>query len=116
MNRQKELSASGVLGMDGRCPEQMRSIPGQTSGLSFNYFLILTENTDAVKGDRMVTRFVAEALGRKNIPPEQAEELVREASAILRPDFPNLTPSLLDNKIWKHQRSSEPSSSGNCRA
>jgi hypothetical protein len=46
----------------------IKGIPGQTSGLSFNYFLILAGNTDAVKADRMVTRFVAHAFGVRNVP------------------------------------------------
>jgi hypothetical protein len=63
----------------------------------------------------MVTRFVANALGVRNVAPELAEELVRNASTVLRTEFPRLVPSSLDNKIWKYQRSQEDSASGNCR-
>jgi hypothetical protein len=85
----------------------IKAIPGQGSGLSCAYFLILAGNENGVKADRMVTRFVADALGVKNVPSEKAEQLVREASALLRQDFPTLVPSSLDNKIWKFQRSQE---------
>ena len=77
------------------------AIPGQGSGLSFNYFLILAGNTNGVKADRMVTRFVADALGVRSVQPESCERLVREASAALKQEFPTLTPALLDNAIWK---------------
>lgn len=93
----------------------IKDIPGQGSGLSYTYFLILAGNEDGVKADRMVTRFVANALGVRNATPELAEELVRKASALLRAEFPKLTPSSLDNKIWKYQRNQDDIATGNCR-
>jgi ATP/maltotriose-dependent transcriptional regulator MalT len=42
-------------------------------------------------------------LGVRNVKPELCERLVREASAILRTEYPKLTPSLLDHAIWKYQ-------------
>lgn len=80
------------------------AIPGQGSGLSYSYLLMLAGNENAVKPDRMIRRFVAEALGARNVPPEVCERLVREASAALRPEFPILTPSILDQKIWGYQQ------------
>ena len=95
--------------------EAIKTIPGQGSGLSYAYFLILAGNQDGVKPDRMVTRFVANALGVRSVAPELAEELVRKASTMLRPDFPALVPSSLDNKIWKYQRTQEEGAPVNCR-
>lgn len=83
------------------------AVRGQGSRLSFNYLRILTGDTNAVKADRMVTRFVAHGLGVRNVKPELCERLVREASAILRTEYPKLTPSLLDHAIWKYQRAQE---------
>jgi hypothetical protein len=83
------------------------AVRGQGSGLSFNYLRILSGDTNAVKADRMVTRFVADGLGVRNVKPELCERLVREASAILRTEYPKLTPSLLDHAIWKYQRARE---------
>jgi hypothetical protein len=77
-------------------------IPGQGSGLSYNYFLMLAGREDVVKADRMVSRFVADALGLHDINPHRAEELVQKASAILRYDFPQLTSAQLDSEIWKY--------------
>jgi hypothetical protein len=90
-------------------------IPGQGSGLSYAYFLILAGNENGVKADRMVTRFIADALGKRSVDSEMAEELVRNASAALRNEFPRLVPSSLDNKIWKYQRAKEDVGPLNCR-
>lgn len=94
--------------------QAIKAIPGQSSGLSYAYFLVLAGNQDGVKADRMVTRFVANALGVRNVTPELAEELVRNASTVLRAEFPRLVPSSLDNKIWKYQRAREDSGPSNC--
>jgi hypothetical protein len=82
----------------------IRAIPGQGTGISYSYFLILAGNPDAVKADRMVLRFIADALGTKDVSQEAAQELVRQAASVLRSEFPRLTASLLDNKIWNFQR------------
>jgi hypothetical protein len=94
----------------------IKSIPGQGSGLSLKYFLILAGHEDGVKPDRMVTRFIADALGMRDVPLAMAEGLVREASRVLRPEFPMLMPSTLDNKIWEYQRNQQQPEKalGNC--
>jgi hypothetical protein len=101
----------------GQCDDLRRAftaVRGQGSGLSFNYLRILTGDTNAVKADRMVTRFVADAMRVRNVKPELCERLVREASAILRTEYPKLTPSLLDHAIWKYQRAQEETSQTAC--
>jgi hypothetical protein len=103
------------LGLRVSVRDSIRNIPGQTSGISYNYFLILAGHTDAVKADRMVTRFVADALGVQSVSQELAETLVREASTVLRPEFPKLVPSVLDNKIWKYQRDRDEIAARSCR-
>ncbi len=95
--------------------QEIKSIPGQGTGLSYAYFLILAGNQDGVKADRMVTRFVANALGIRSVAPEIAEQLVRDACAALRLDFPALVPSSLDNRIWNYQRTQEDSAPAKCR-
>ncbi|SRR5712692_3258505 len=81
----------------------IKEIPGQGSGISFNYFLILAGSENLVKADRMVCRFIENALG-KQVSQETVEALVVNACVKLREEFPNLTPRLLDNKIWNYQR------------
>jgi hypothetical protein len=88
------------------------AIPGQSSGISFKYFLMLAGYTGLVKPDRMVIRFVADALGIKSVQPEFAERLVQSASEVLRSQLPNMTASFLDYSIWTYQRTRGVDSAG----
>ncbi len=129
-NRQRTSSRSGILKADAvvrfakalqqagvedfpdirdaaraeRASQAVRSIPGQGSGLSFGYLLMLSGDDSSVKPDRMLCRFVAEAAGRPDILPHSARDAVVEAARVLAPEFPNLTPRLLDHLIWSYQR------------
>ena len=82
----------------------IRLIPGQKSGISHDYFLMLTGSEDFIKPDRMVLRFLSQVLGQPVTIP-QAQTLIREASAILRPQYSQVSPWLLDYAIWNYQRS-----------
>jgi hypothetical protein len=42
---------------------EVQRIPGQRSGISFAYFLMLARSDDMVKPDRMIRRFVGRAMG-----------------------------------------------------
>jgi hypothetical protein len=77
-------------------------VKGQRSGISFNYFRILIghENLEA---DRMVCRFVACAAGLKHVAPAIATRAVIDATALLKPSFPNLNTRLLDFAIWSYE-------------
>jgi len=50
--------------------QAVRAIPGQGSGLSFKYLLMLAGDDSSVKPDRMLCRFVAEASGRSMVSRE----------------------------------------------
>ena len=86
-----------------RAWQAVRTIPGQGSGLSFNYFLMLAGDESRVKPDRMVCRFVAKAAGLPNVSLRMACHTVVAASRALVGEFPNLTPRLLDYLIWSYQ-------------
>ncbi|KAA8719185.1 heme peroxidase [Corynebacterium spheniscorum] len=74
------------------------AITGQSSGLNWNYFLMLV-GIPGVKADRMVIRFVTETLGRpKEVSSKEASRLV-EAVA----DDLNLNYIQLDHTIWRCQ-------------
>jgi hypothetical protein len=92
------------LGLSEDLERAIKTIKGQGSGICLAYFLILAGHQDVVKPDRWVRRFVAKALGRRSVAPEVAVQLVRSASLALRPEFPNLVPSVLENKIWNYER------------
>ncbi len=136
-NRQRTSSSSGILKADAvllfaatlrdpgvddfteirnetcvlRAEQAIMCIPGQRSGISFRYFMMLAGDESFVKPDRMICRFVADAVGCDDVLPSHAATAVVEACAKLTPEFPNLTPRLLDHLIWGHQRQ-ERSSAG----
>jgi hypothetical protein len=84
--------------------EPVLLIAGQSSGKSFSYFLMLAGRTDVVKPDRMLMRFVSDALGERNLDFGAAEQLVISACGVLQSEFPSLVPSVLDYHIWEYQR------------
>lgn len=79
----------------------IRMLPGQTSGLSFDYFRMLAGRDDLVKADRWIVRFVKAAVGRP-IAPREAGNAVKEAARQLARCLPHVTPRLLDHAIWSH--------------
>lgn len=79
-------------------------LPGQSSGIAFDYFMMLAGDDNLIKPDRMVQRYVANALKLDAIPqPRQAAILVRLAAKVLRKRGRQWTPLSLDHAIWKHQ-------------
>jgi hypothetical protein len=99
-----ERFADVMSGMKGDVRRAILEIRGQSSGLSYNYFLMLAGKTDKVKEDRMISRFVANAVGRANLSDGESEQLVRAAAGVLQTEYPKLTPTSLDYLIWKYQR------------
>lgn len=81
----------------------IKSITGQASGISLGYFFMLAGDEDLIKPDRMILRFLSQALER-DVKVDQARPLLVEACAQLNPEFPELTPRLLDHCIWHLQR------------
>lgn len=80
-----------------------KQIPGQGSGISLQYFYMLTGNQNKIKHDRMVVRFLETCLGRSIDPAESASLLV-ESCKLLKAHYPDLTPRSLDHEIWEFQR------------
>ncbi|MFZ5690713.1 MAG: hypothetical protein ACOY5F_05605 [Pseudomonadota bacterium] len=80
----------------------IRQIPGQKSGISFDYFLLLA-GQDFVKADRMICRFVASAAGIDMISPAVAKIAVIDAARLLKVQFPHLDARLLDSEIWGYE-------------
>lgn len=88
---------------DSALEEDVKRIPGQGSGLSLGYFFMLAGSEDQVKPDRMILRFLSAVLGR-DVQVHEAQPLLVAACAELLPEFPELTPRLLDHCIWHVQR------------
>ncbi|RJQ15684.1 hypothetical protein C4573_06020 [Candidatus Woesearchaeota archaeon] len=81
----------------------IQEIPGQKSGLSLDYFFMLAGSDDFIKADRLVRRFLENALG-KPVSVADARILLSEAVDVLVSAYPAMTPRLLDHTIWKYQR------------
>ena len=81
------------------------TIPGQKSGISFDYFQMLAGNDGLIKPDRMVQRFVAKALEvtERDIPPARAVLLVQAAVLALNSQGHAWTPRGLDYVVWKRE-------------
>ena len=80
-------------------------LPGQGSGIAFDYFRMLAGDDSFIKPDRMVLRFVATAL---DLPaetnPRLSSVLVRLAARELACRGHDWTPRTLDYAIWVRQR------------
>jgi len=81
-----------------------RALPGQRSGISWHYLLMLVGTQD-IKADRMIRRFLFALLGRLPAPSD--------ASRILASAAPSLGCDLraLDHAVWSYQRSRARSTS-----
>ena len=78
-------------------------VRGQSSGISWHYLLILA-GVDDVKADRMICRFVEEAVGRRPVSHDEAHQLVLAAHSDLRSETPGVSLRALDHAIWNAQR------------
>ncbi len=86
-----------------RFEKEVKSIPGQKSGISLKYFFMLAGNEALIKPDRMIRRFVEEHTGQA-LSNFELMQLFNEVIGILKSDFPHLTLRELDHEIWKYQR------------
>lgn len=75
--------------------KRVKQIPGQSSGITFTYFLMLAGEDDYVKSDTHIRRFVSDALcidWNHLVSEKRAEKLVREAARRFREHYPQITP------------------------
>lgn len=83
--------------------KRIKEIPGQTSGISLQYFYMLAGDGSFIKPDRWIRRFVQKATG-KACNPKYCEELVLRATDVLNRKYTHLTPRLLDYLIWDYAK------------
>ena len=83
---------------------QIQNVHGQSSGISFQYFLMLAGSEDFVKPDRMVQRFVERHTQQRSLTQAQIIAHLQAAHAQLILDFPDLTLRQLDYAIWSYER------------
>jgi len=84
-------------------------IKGQGSGISYKYFCMLAGDENTIKPDRMVCRYISEAMELKNeVDPATAEVCFYQAYQEVSKKYPSLTPRFLDHLIWRYQRGRQP--------
>jgi hypothetical protein len=85
----------------------IRGIPGQGSGISFDYFRMLAGDDNLVKPDRMVQRFVAQAIDANSdsVGPDPARDFLQRVVKVLAARGNAWSPRVLDYAIWQKQRS-----------
>jgi len=86
----------------------IKTIPGQNSGISLKYFFMLAGSDDLIKPDRWIKKFLNGAI-HKHVSDQDAQKLLFGACEKLKITYPNLTPRLLDNVIWEYERNKDRS-------
>jgi hypothetical protein len=82
---------------------EVKMIPGQRSGISYKYFLMLAGSDNLVKPDRMLLRFL-EGITNINISRDDCQIIIQKVVHKMNNNGFNLTPKKLDNLIWNYQR------------
>ncbi|MGN7409168.1 hypothetical protein [Sporosarcina sp. SAFN-010] len=82
---------------------EIKSIPGQKSGISLVYFYMLAGEDKWIKPDRMVVRFLEKVL-KRGVRIDEAQNLLERSSELLGNQYSNITPRLLDYQIWNYAR------------
>lgn len=78
------------------------TIPGQRSGLTYDYFLMLL-GLPGVKADRMIRRYVTRAVGSsRTVDAKSASRLVEKVADEINVDY-----STLDHTIWRFESGRE---------
>jgi len=90
IQKKSDITPERVFGAFRR----IKQIPGQASGISFVYFLMLLGFDGFVKPDRQVVRYVEKELGRE-VRPTYAAEVVRQSAPKL-----GVSPAGLDLAIF----------------
>ena len=83
---------------------QIKTIPGQRSGISFRYFLMLAGDCNSIKPDRMVMRFLSNIYGKNINTPHKASVFMQDMFNKLKGYEPNLTLRKLDYAIWLYMK------------
>jgi hypothetical protein len=78
-----ELRTAATNGQIDAVKQAWRRVPGQRSGLTWEYALMLAQ-IPGVKADRMVIRYTARAIGvsEAQLPAKRANELVRQVAEV----------------------------------
>lgn len=89
------VAALGENPRDSEVHTGWKKLPSQRSGVTYNYLLILA-GLPSVKPDRMVLRFLDEALDGVTLSEEEAVDLIRATAKNMDADV-----RALDHMIWR---------------
>nr|WP_306265449.1 hypothetical protein [Pararhizobium sp. IMCC3301] len=107
----KEFGIDDFEDMTGDRPaaaeKLVRGIPGQGSGISFDYFRMLAGDDNLIKPDRMVQRLIARAIDVKpdQVTPDLARTILKGAIPVLAERGAGWSPRQLDYAIWERESS-----------
>lgn len=102
-----EVTTTQALRETAKNPDKLRvveaawrAVVAQRSGITWHYMQMLA-GIPGIKPDRMIVRFVADALGlpRTRVSPSFASEILTEAASRMK-----VSPTDLDHGIWQWQR------------
>lgn len=79
--------------------DAIKSVKGMGNA-GVNYLFMLTGDDDKSKPDVHIHHCIAEACG-EDVSDKECQEIIEEASGILRQDYPSLTVRKLDGVIWR---------------
>lgn len=88
---------------DNNFENEIKTIPGQRSGISLKYFFMLSGDENTIKPDRMILRFIGNEISRTP-SLDEAQILLSHVVSKLRAKAPFLTARYLDYQIWDYQR------------
>jgi hypothetical protein len=99
INTAADLRAAATDRALGAAKDAWRSVPGQRSGITWEYALMLAR-VPGVKADRMITRYVARAIGVSidRLDRIDAAQLVKQAA-----ESKGWNVIHLDHAIWRHE-------------
>lgn len=82
--------------LDNEVHRAWKRLPSQSSGVTYNYLLILA-GLPSVKPDRMILRFLSQALGESSeLDAKRAAELITKTAESM-----NVDPRALDHIAWR---------------
>jgi hypothetical protein len=96
--------------------KEIQKIPGQKSGISFSYVMMLAGDTSLFKPDRHIINFFQFYLDYGELNEVELKVKFNEQLKHIKEDYPQLTTRTLDSIIWhfmKHERNNLVSNPSN---
>jgi len=91
-----------VAKLNDKIETEIRAIKGQTTGITWSYFRMLSGDDNFCKPDRQLLGFISTGLQRDVRNIDEAQCVIYEAATVLNKTYPNITVRLLDQTIWEY--------------